>query len=461
MDACPGCLWFMGDDGELLAKQSIQKSRLARVGAADDRDETGTKCHFPYYALRKKNRLPLHFSRMKNGIVALSLAVLCLPSLGIAQTPPVPPQMPTPAAAPKPVAMPSTPFRSVEVNPDHAITFRYRDPAASKVEVGIDVLGTPLEMQKDDETGIWSVTTEAFQPEIYAYHFTVDGITRLDAGNPRMAPNLVGSSNLVEVPGDTPQPWDAANVPHGVVHRHTYNTSIVQGLENNQSEYFVYTPPNYDPKAKKPYPVLYLLHGWSDDASSWTAVGQAHLILDNLLAQGKIKPMVVVMPLGYGDMSFVRGHDVWNSPTTVDHNVSLFQQALLTEVLPQVEATYHVSRKREDRAITGLSMGGLESLTVGLTHTDLFAWVGGFSSAIHNLDADPAAASLDPKAANLRLLWIACGVDDRLITPNRQFIDWLKSKEMPVTQIETPGRHTWSVWRDNLIHFTPLLFADK
>lgn len=378
---------------------------------------------------------------MKKGWLALSLVLSCAPSLALAQ-------------APEP------PIRSVEVNPDHTITFRLREPAATKVEVSVDVLGPALAMQKDD-AGVWSATTPVMQPEIYAYHFAVDGVTRLDATNPRMAPNLVNSSNLIEVPGDAPEMWDATNVPHGVVHHHTYNTAVVIGRENNQSDYYVYTPPNYDPKAKKPYPVLYLLHGWSDDASGWTSVGQAHLILDNLLAQGKIKPMVVVMPLGYGDMAFVHDHGVWNQPETVEHNVSLFEKALLTEVMPQVEATYKVSRKREDRAIVGLSMGGLESLRIGLSHTDQFAWVGGFSSAVHSLDSLEAIKGLDPKTANLKTLWIACGVDDALITPNRSFIDFLKSKKMPVTQIETPGRHTWSVWRDNLIHFTPLLFAEK
>ncbi len=378
---------------------------------------------------------------MKNGFLALSLVLSCAPSLAFAQAP-VPP------------------VRSVEVNPDHTITFRLREPAATKVEVGVDVLGPALAMQKDD-AGVWSVTTPVMQPEIYAYHFAVDGANRVDATNPRIAPNLVGISNLIEVPGDAPEMWDAMNVPHGVVHHHTYNTAVVVGRENNQSDYYVYTPPSYDAKAKKPYPVLYLLHGWSDDASGWTSVGQAHLILDNLLAQGKIKPMVVVMPLGYGDMAFVHDHGVWNQPETVEHNVSLFEKALLTEVLPQVEATYKVSRKREDRAIAGLSMGGLESLRIGLSHTDQFAWVGGFSSAVHSLDSLEAIKGLDPKAANLKTLWIACGVDDALITPNRSFIDFLKSKNMPVTQIETPGRHTWSVWRDNLIHFTPLLFVER
>jgi enterochelin esterase-like enzyme len=137
---------------------------------------------------------------------------------------------------------------------------------------------------------------------------------------------------------------------------------------------------------------------------------------------------------------------------------ALFTQALLTEILPRVESEYHVSKDRDDRAIAGLSMGGLESLEIGLTHTGQFAWIGAFSSAIHNLDYTRKLAPLNPQAADVRLLWIACGTEDSLIKPNRRFVSYLKTKEMPVTQIETPGFHNWMVWRDNLIHFVPLLF---
>jgi enterochelin esterase-like enzyme len=190
-------------------------------------------------------------------------------------------------------------------------------------------------------------------------------------------------------------------------------------------------------------------------------VGRVDLILDNLLAQGKIKPMVVVMPLGYGDMSFIHKFHVWEDPAAIDQNTDLFAKALLTEVLPRVEAEYHVSKDRNDRAITGLSMGGLESLEIGLSHADKFAWVGGFSSAVHNLKYEDKLASLNPKAADLRLLWVACGTEDSLIEPNRRFVEFLKSKNMQVKQIETPGYHTWMVWRDNLSQFAPLLFQPK
>ena len=172
--------------------------------------------------------------------------------------------------------------------------------------------------------------------------------------------------------------------------------------------------------------------------------------------------MVVVMPLGYGDMTFVHsGFGVWQDPVSIDHNTTLFTKALLDEVMPRVESEYNVSRKREDRAIAGLSMGGLESLSIGLTHTDKFAYIGGFSAAVHKLDYTKELAALDPRTANLRLLWIACGTEDGLIRANRKLIGFLKTKDMPVTQVETPGLHVWMVWRDNLTHFAPLLFQSK
>ena len=351
-------------------------------------------------------------------------------------------------------------LRSTDIRPDHSVTFSYKDAAATKVSLALDGVEGPIPMEKD-ANGIWTVTTQPLAPEIYGYHFEADGDRRFDPANPRFTLNLVNVSNLFTVPGDTPQPWEDTNVPHGTLHHHIYATTAVLGLPENQSGYFVYTPPGYNEKAKKPYPVFYLLHGWSDSEAGWSAVGRADLIFDNLLAAGKIKPMVVIMPLGYGDMSFAHDHNGWDDPATIDHNTDLFTKALLTEVLPRVESGYRVSKDRKGRAIAGLSMGGLESLEIGLTHTDQFAWVGGFSSALSNVDYTQKLASLDPKTANLSLLWIACGTEDSLIEPNRKLVSFLKTKEMSVTQIETPGLHTWQVWRDNLIHFTPLLFQQR
>ncbi len=177
--------------------------------------------------------------------------------------------------------------------------------------------------------------------------------------------------------------------------------------------------------------------------------------------------MIVVMPLGYGDMSFINGPigEMWKQKPLVNRNTDLFQQALLTEILPRVEAEYNISTKREDRAIAGLSMGGLESLEIGLNHTDKFASIGGFSAADHLLDPATQLPVLQPataqKTANLKLLWIACGTEDGLITANRKLVAYLKGEGLPVTAIETPGAHVSFVWRDNLIHFAPLLFQSR
>lgn len=363
------------------------------------------------------------------------------------------------------------------INPDHSVSFRYVAPSATKVELALEGMKTPLAMQKD-AAGEWTVISGVLAPEIYSYHFKVDGGTQLDPNGVLIKTSFLSVDNAFLVPGAQPQPWEVTAIPHGVVHRHGYTSKVVQGLEEGQSEFYVYTPPGYDPRKASKYPVLYLLHGWSDAAGAWASFGHANDILDNLIAGGKARPMVVVMPLGYGDLSFVRsGSKVWNDPATVDHNTGLFSQALLTEILPQVEKLYRVSDRREDRAIVGLSMGGLESLSIGLNHSNQFAWVGGFSSAVHflglpegsGLSKEPSGLAKDPsglpkepsKQPKLKLLWIACGTSDDLIKANRRFISVLKTEGYPVTAVETPGAHTWMVWRENLVSFAPLLFQGK
>jgi enterochelin esterase-like enzyme len=168
-----------------------------------------------------------------------------------------------------------------------------------------------------------------------------------------------------------------------------------------------------------------------------------------------------VMPLGYGDLNYVLTTESRRDPAKAADHYKRFEQALLGEVLPQVEATYHVARDRDHRAIAGLSMGGRESLTIGLTNPDKFAWVIGLSSAAQDLPGDAALAGISPKSANLRLLWVSCGTEDSLSEPNHKLVEWLKSKDMPVTYVQTPGVHSWIVWQDNLIHFAPLLFQAK
>jgi len=300
-----------------------------------------------------------------------------------------------PAQKPAP---PAPPLLSHEVHADRSITFRFKDAAAAKVELDLEGVAKPILMTKGED-GIWSYHTEPLTPEIYFYSFVDGGEPRIDPENHRIVPNLVfPASNAVEVPGQTPQPWDETDVPHGTVHTHRFTTKIALGLPANQENVVVYTPPGYNAHAATPYPVLYLLHGWSGVAEGCVNDQQANFILDNLLAAGKIKPMVVVMPQGYGDMSFdENGFDVWNDQAAVEHNTQLFMSLLTGEVMPMAEGAYNIRRDREGRAITGLSMGGLESLDTGLHHTDKFAWIGGFSSAVANLDYEHQLAALDPK----------------------------------------------------------------
>ncbi len=373
----------------------------------------------------------------------LSLLLFCLSGFVVAQQA---------KHAPPPAR--TLPVVSPEVHSDGSVTFRFRAPSAKDVELDLEGAG-PQAMQKDDQ-GVWSLTTASLAPDYYGYSFVADSVRLIDPSNPLLVPNLLDTASAAHVPGPPSLPWELNDVPHGEVHHHFYKSAVA----NDERDYYVYTPPEYESSPKKKYPVLYLLHGFSDDASGWTAVGRANVILDNLIAQGKAKPMIIVMPLGYGTMDFVRlGWGAWSHTELRDANFRKFSEALLTEVMPQVETEYRITQDRNARAIAGLSMGGSESLLTGLNHLDKFSWIGAFSSGgIPEVFAKDFP-SLDAKAnQQLHLLWIACGTEDHLITINRNLREWLKSKGVKATEIETPGEHTWMVWRRNLAEFAPLLF---
>jgi enterochelin esterase-like enzyme len=347
-----------------------------------------------------------------------------------------------------------TPVVSPEVHADSSVTFRFRAPNAAEVKLALEG-ADPVSMQKDDR-GVWTVTTAPLSPDYYGYSFVADEVRLIDPENPLLTPNLLATENAVHVPGPLSLLWELNDVPHGEIHHHFYKSTVA----GDERDYYVYTPPGYDPAQKKTYPVLYLLHGFSDDASGWTTVGRAHVILDNLIAQGKAKSMIVVMPLGYGTMEVVRlGWNAWDQPELRDRNFTKFSEALLTETMPRVEGEYRITKDREARAIAGLSMGGSESLLTGLNNLDKFSWIGAFSSGGIPEDFQKDFPDLDAKAnQRIHLLWIACGDGDPLITVNRNMREWLKTRNVKVVEIETPGMHTWRVWRRNLAEFAPLLF---
>ena len=355
-------------------------------------------------------------------------------------------------ATPAPPMLP--PLVTPEVHSDNSVTFRFRAINAQQVKLEREG-AEPIPMQKD-ESGVWTVNTPPLPPDYYGYSILVDGQRNIDPYNHLLKPNLLSTENAVHVQGPPSLPWELNDVPHGEIHHHFYRSAVAQ----DDRDYYVYTPPAYDPKSKTNYPVLYLLHGYSDDASGWTAVGRANVIFDNLIAQGKVKPMIVVMPLGYGTMEIIRlGWGAWSHTDVRDQNFSRFREALLTEVMPKVESEYHIAKDRNSHAIAGLSMGGSESLLTGLNNLDKFAWIGAFSSGGLPEPFDKDFPGLDARAnPPIRLLWIACGTEDRLITVNRNLRQWLQSKGIQHTDIETPGMHTWMVWRRNLAEFAPLLF---
>jgi enterochelin esterase-like enzyme len=361
--------------------------------------------------------------------------------------------------------------RSPEISGDGKVTFRLRAPNAK--EVTVTGIGKAIPMAKD-ERGVWSATTDTLQPDLYTYAFSVDGVTMIDPGNPLLKSSYgAAGQSMVRVPGAAP--WNPADGPHGDVTHHMYKSAII----GDDRDYYVYTPPNYDPRRKEAYPVLYLLHGLGDDAAGWLNVGAANVILDNLINQGKAKPMIMVNTLGYGTPDGTRGA---MGPTMIP----TFAKALVEEVIPQVEKNYHAAKDRNHRAIAGLSMGGAESLYTGLNYLDHFAYIGSFSGAFvmwpraNTAPSQPGAAgrggrggqSLNDSdfarnfpnitaktSSQLRLVWIACGLDDSLIGVNKQFKTWLKSKDIQFTDVEVPGyAHVWPLWRRNLAELAPLLF---
>ena len=242
------------------------------------------------------------------------LLIMFLSAAGVAQNPPAP-------------------VVSPEVHPDKTVTFRLRMPNAAAVNLNLEGQ-KPVPMTKDAQ-GIWSYTTAALEPDFYGYVYSVDGVSVLDPPNHLLKPNLLFQSNMVHVPGPATLSWEMNDVPHGEVQHHFYHSNVV----GDNRDYYVYTPPGYDPTAKAKYPVLYLLHGFSDSADGWTAVGRANIIMDNLIAQGKAKPMLVVMTLGYGAPEIVKlGFGAFSHTEIRDTNFRRFTEALLTEVIPRVES---------------------------------------------------------------------------------------------------------------------------
>jgi enterochelin esterase family protein len=346
------------------------------------------------------------------------------------------------------------PIVSPDVCADGRVTFRLSATNATRVRLNCEGVGDVA--MTNDGRGVWTYATPPLEPDIYVYSFNADGLHLLDPANSLLKYNLLTSDSQVVVPGPKSLPWEINDVPHGQLHRVFYHSAVA----GDDRDFIVYTPPGYNPSAWKRYPALYLLHGYTDDTTAWSAVGRANVILDNLIARGQARPMLVVMPLGYGAPGIVQaGWSRERDPARWRLNLDQFGQTLLDEVIPRVEKGFRVRTDRQSRAIAGLSMGGTESLLVGLNHLERFAWIGAFSPGGLETNYPAQFPALGAGGAGLlRLLWIGCGREDKLFPDNLRLRDWLKSRAVPCAWVESPGAHSYRVWRRNLAEFAPLLF---
>lgn len=342
---------------------------------------------------------------------------------------------------------------SPEVLSDGRVTFRLRAPKAAEVTLFGDWMpvGSKHPLTKDGE-GIWSATVGPIEATIHLYSFTVDGVTMADPVNPRVKLRQRTSASLVEVPAHPAAPWEVRDVPHGSVDVNWQRSQVINGQTR---QIFVYLPPGYEKNPKQRYPVLYLLHGSGDTAESWTQVGAANIILDNLIAEKKAKPMIVVMPLG---------HTVpFGSPREIAaKNTPLMETYLLKEIMPWAETKYRVAPGRQNRALAGLSMGGGQTFNIGLAHLDLFSALGMFSTAPGPDFATKFKTLLDDAKntnAKLNVFWYANGDKDPVFARAQETANLLNKQQIRHTfRVYEGGLHTWPIWRRCLSEFAPLLF---
>ena len=341
---------------------------------------------------------------------------------------------------------------SPQVNPDRTILFRLRAPQAAQVVLSF----SGSKPMTKDEAGLWTATVGPMEPEIYTYNFVVDGVRILDPANPYLKNGRALDASVVEVPGNPPRFDELQTVPHGALSIRTYLSTPLK----KPRKLYVYTPPQYDSEPARRFPVLYLRHGSGDNEENWSSTGRAGIILDNLIAQRKATPMIIVMPNGDTDGSWAGG----SSPDGIE----LLTQELLTDIVPMIEKTYRVAPGREKRAITGLSMGGGQAFTMGLKHLDMFAWVGQFSSGLvsdteFRLEKHLPGFLENAAKVNreLRLLFLSCGTEDPRFIGQLDLADTLKQHGIKYVWFPTPGAHEWKVWRHALAEFAQKVFQEN
>ena len=353
---------------------------------------------------------------------------------------------------------------SPQVLPDKKVTFRYLAPSAKEVKLGGSQFGAAQIPMVKDSVGIWSVTVGPVRPDIYPYSFTVDGVTVMDPANEDFFPNERFKASLVDVQGFTPLIHAVRDVPHGSVNYEYYNS--VQG---STGTLVVYTPPGYDKDPSKKYPVFYLISGTTDLEDTWFKVGRTNLILDNLIAEGKAKPMIIVMP--YGNPA-ARIAEQKGQPKPADLigrdnpdaiiRAKLFEDDLVNNIIPYVEKSYRTIADKDNRAIGGFSRGGGQTLRTAFGNMDKFSWVCCYSAYLTPQEMEtsykPIIEKPDITNQQLKLFWISVGVEDFLYNQTAEFLNYLKSKNINYKSLITGGGHTWMNTKVFLAETAQLLF---
>lgn len=340
---------------------------------------------------------------------------------------------------------------------DGTVTFRVTARDAKQVQVAPRGTGNglgdkPLDLSRDAR-GVWSVTAPV-RPGFHYYQLLVDGFPCNDPAS-RTFFGWAQESSGLEVPDREVDFYTFQDVPHGDVRICAYQSRTTA----DSRRAYVYTPPGYDDQPTRRYPVLYLQHGAGESERAWTEQGKANVILDNLIAAGRAEPMLVVMENGYATPS-----DQSPAASTRDQP-DRFSDLVINDLVPYVDGKFRTISDRQQRAIAGLSMGGGQAMRIGLGHLDKFAWIGSFSGALRdfNVETSYGGALRDAAEVNrqLRLLWIGCGTEDRLIQGGREIHNSLTEHKVEHVWVEGSGSHEWQVWRKHLYDFAPRLFRDR
>lgn len=352
---------------------------------------------------------------------------------------------------------------SPEVKADKTVVFRYLAPQAKEVKLSGQFMKEPMSMKKDS-IGIWSVTVGPIKPDIYPYSFNVDGVTVMDPANVAYFPNERFKGSLLDVPGDTPLVHSLKNVPHGSVSYEYY-----PGIENSIGSIAVYTPPGYAENPKKKYPVFYLISGTTDTEETFFKVGRTNFILDNLIAEGKAKEMIIVMPYG-NPMARIAEQTGKPKPSDMfsrdgedaEKRAKLFEADLVNHIIPYVEKNYRAVSDRNSRAIGGFSRGGGQTLRTAFGNMDKFAWVLCYSAYLSTPEMEKSFVHIGSKPTEtnkqLKLLWVSVGDEDFLYKSTVEFMDYLKSKNVNFKSMITPGGHTWMNVKTYVSETAQLLF---